>query len=75
MASYSHTEHNQLRFRTREHIVDRYRTGKDLFDRPGETYTFVVNNLDYPRLIRAQPERFIHMTKRANSSNAGFIDI
>lgn len=75
MASYSHTEHNRLEFRTREHIIDRFRTGKDLFDRPGETYVYVDNNLDYPQLVKAQPDRFLYMTKRANSSNAGFIDL
>ena len=75
MSSYSHTEHNRLEFRTREHIIDRFRTGQDLFDRPGETYVYVDNNLDYPQLVKAQPDRFHYMMKRANSSNAGFIDL
>lgn len=74
MASYSHTEHNQNHYRTREHILDRYRHGKDLFDRPGEEYLYLSNNQDYPQLVQSQAERFLYMTKRSNLSNVGFID-
>jgi len=74
MASYSHTEHNEEKFRARDHIIDRYQHGKDLFDRPGEEYIYISNNTELPRLVQFQPERFKFMTQRARLPNAGFID-
>ena len=74
MASYSHTEHNQEQYRTREHILDHYRHGKDLFDRAGEFYTYLPDNRDYPKLVQSEPDRFLYLTKRYNQTNAGFID-
>jgi len=74
IASYSHTEHNQIKFRSREHILNRYRHGKDLFDRSGDEYIYIKNNTDFPELVKLQPERFMYITKRSNLSNVGFID-
>jgi hypothetical protein len=74
MASYSHTEHNQNQFRSREHILNRYRHGKDLFDRPGEEYIYISNNTDYPQLVQFEAERFLYMTRRSNLTDVGFID-
>ena len=73
MASYSHLEHNQVKFQSREHILDRYRYGKDLFDRKGLEYVY-VNNTDYPQLVKLQSERFMFMTNRTKLPNVGFID-
>lgn len=75
MAAYSHTEHNQLQYRTREHILDRYRHGKDLFDRNDQIYRFQENNQDLPQLLKSEPSRFMYMTTRFNTTNAGFIDV
>jgi beta-1,4-mannosyl-glycoprotein beta-1,4-N-acetylglucosaminyltransferase len=75
MASYSHTEHNEIQFRQREHILNRYRYGKDLFDRPGEEYIYIKNNINFPELVKLQSERFMYMTRRSNLINVGFIDV
>lgn len=74
MSSYSHTEHNQIQFRSKEHILNRYRYGKDLFDRHGEEYVYIINNIDFPELVKLQAERFMYMTKRSKLPNVGFID-
>lgn len=74
MASYSHVEHNQDRFRSRDHILNRYRYGQDLFERPNEEYIYIKNNADFPELVKLQSERFMFMTKRTNLTNVGFID-
>jgi len=74
MASYSHTEHNGIKFRSSEQILKRYRYGIDLFDRQGEEYIYINNNTDLPELVKSQPERFLYMTKRSKMYNVGFID-
>jgi hypothetical protein len=74
MASYSHIEHNQAKFHSREHILDRYRYGKDLFDRPNEEYVYVKDNNDFPELVKLQSQRFMYMINRSNLANVGFID-
>jgi len=74
IASYSHTEHNEIKFRSREHILKRYRYGIDLFDRQGEEYIYINNNTDLPELVKSQPERFMYTTKRSKMYNVGFID-
>lgn len=75
MASNSHTELNQARFQTQEHILSRYRQGKDLFDRPGEIYLRVANNKEIPKLVNAQRDRFAYMWNRSVLPNAGFRDV
>jgi beta-1,4-mannosyl-glycoprotein beta-1,4-N-acetylglucosaminyltransferase len=75
MASYSHTEHDRAQFQTQEHILTRYRHGKDLFDRPGEEYVRIENNAEVPELVKAQKRRFLYMTNRSALVNDGFRDI
>ena len=75
MASYSHTEHDRDHFQAQEHILTRYRHGKDLFDRPGEEYKHVKNNDEIPELVKAQQERFIYMINRSALVNVGFRDV
>jgi beta-1,4-mannosyl-glycoprotein beta-1,4-N-acetylglucosaminyltransferase len=75
MASFSHTELNRVQFQAQEHILARYRTGKDLFDRASEVYVRVENNDEIPELVKAQPERFAYMTNRTTLVDVGFRDV
>ncbi|CAF1290412.1 unnamed protein product [Adineta steineri] len=75
LASFSHSELNRAEYHTQEHIIDRYRHGKDLFNRPSEIYIRIENNDEIPELIKAQPERFSYLINRAALVNAGFRDV
>jgi beta-1,4-mannosyl-glycoprotein beta-1,4-N-acetylglucosaminyltransferase len=63
MASYSHEEHNQPRFRGREHIVNAVRRGLDLFQRPDQHYE-LDESLDIPLYLRMNMDRFEFMLDR-----------
>ncbi|KAG0242224.1 hypothetical protein BGW41_004656 [Actinomortierella wolfii] len=74
-SSYSHSEHNQPDFRNEKWIVQHVREGKDLFDRPGQTYEYIANNDDLPKYIDINRDRFAYMLDRKGKSNAGFTNI
>jgi len=60
ISSFSHTELNIAKYCDQNHIIDRFRNGKDLFDRSSEplrrTYS---NETDLPRLLQLQQKRFV----------------
>ncbi|CAF4204669.1 unnamed protein product [Rotaria socialis] len=74
IASFSHTELDIPKFHDQNHIIDRFRNGKDLFDRATEplrrTY---ANETDLPLLVKLKREHFMYMLNRS-SLNAGFRD-
>ncbi|CAF2124155.1 unnamed protein product [Rotaria magnacalcarata] len=75
IASFSHTEFDIPKFRDKNHIIDRFRNGKDLFDRAGELFRRTdANEADLPKLLRVERKRFLYMLNRS-SQNAGFQDV
>ncbi|CAF5169783.1 unnamed protein product, partial [Rotaria magnacalcarata] len=55
IASFSHTEFDIPKFRDKNHIIDRFRNGKDLFDRAGELFRRTdANEADLPKLLRVE---------------------
>ncbi|CAF3755839.1 unnamed protein product [Rotaria socialis] len=75
IASFSHTEFDIPKFRDQNHIIDRFRNGKDLFDRVGERYRRTYpHETGLPKLLRVEPKRFLYMLNRS-SPNAGFRDV
>lgn len=73
MASFSHIWLNQEAYRDPDRIASHVRDGKDLWDRPGEEYERIDDNLDLPPLLLDQPDRFAYLMNR-DGPNAGFQD-
>lgn len=73
MSSFSHQWMNQDFFRDRDRIADYVRQGKDLWDRPTETYARIEDNRDVPNILLRQRERFAYLIDRDGPS-AGFQD-
>jgi len=73
IASFSHTEYNEDRFREPSEIVRRVRNGLDLFDRESETYERVDSRSDIPKYLKDNQEQFSFMIDR-DPSNANFRD-
>lgn len=73
--AYSHTEHNQEKYKDRSWILDRFRNGQDLFEREWDTFEYVENNLDLPQYVLDNQDRFEYMLSRRGKANAGFIDV
>lgn len=73
MASFSHTSLNREEFRNEDRIVDRVRKGLDLWDRKGEEYEILRDNMDFPNWVGENVEKFEYMLRR-KGRNAGFVD-
>ena len=75
MKSFSHTNLNAEKFRSKERIVDHIRNGKDLWDRWFQWYSRVDNNQDLPEYLKEQAKkgRFTYMIDR-DGEGAGFED-
>ncbi|KAI1435047.1 glycosyltransferase family 17 protein [Xylaria sp. CBS 124048] len=73
MASFSHVWMNHDVYRDRDRIADRVRNGKDLWDRDGQSYEKVENNMDVPELLLKEPDRFSWLLNR-DGPTAGFQD-
>jgi beta-1,4-mannosyl-glycoprotein beta-1,4-N-acetylglucosaminyltransferase len=75
IASFSHQEFNQEKFRAPSEIVRRVRNGIDLFDRSSEKYDKQVPARDYPEFLKKgeNAERFRFMVNR-DANNANFLD-
>lgn len=75
IASFSHRELNIPRFQDRNHIIDCFRNGKDLFDRVNEPLRRVnIREIDLPKLLKMEGARFSYMLNRS-FPNAGFLDV
>ncbi|KAH6638392.1 glycosyltransferase family 17 protein [Boeremia exigua] len=75
MQSFSHTNLNAERFRSRDRIVQHIREGKDLWDRWFQWYKRVDGNQDVPEYLKKEAEkgRFGYMINRDDKA-AGFTD-
>jgi beta-1,4-mannosyl-glycoprotein beta-1,4-N-acetylglucosaminyltransferase len=76
IGSFSHTELDIEKYRNQQHIVDRFKNGKDLFDRCRQSLRRTTENeTELPRLLKQQPQRFMYMLNRSSSANAAFRDV
>ncbi|KAF2217356.1 glycosyltransferase family 17 protein [Cercospora zeae-maydis SCOH1-5] len=73
MESFSHSNLNTLENKRAETILERVRTGQDLFGRPREQFEKVDQNADVPRYILSNSQRFDYMLDR-DGLDAGFRD-
>lgn len=75
MKSFSHTNLNAEKFRSKARIAEHIRNGKDLWDRWFQWYARVENNQDLPEYLKEQykKDRFTYMLNR-DGENAGFKD-
>jgi beta-1,4-mannosyl-glycoprotein beta-1,4-N-acetylglucosaminyltransferase len=75
MKSFSHTNLNAEKFRSKERIVEHIRSGKDLWDRWFQWYSRIEDNQDLPEYLKAEAKqgRFMYMINR-DGENAGFED-
>ena len=73
MGRYSHTPLNTEQNRDPETIVARVRNGSDLFGREDMLFDRVVGNVDVPRYILENADRFGYMLNR-DGENAAFQD-
>jgi beta-1,4-mannosyl-glycoprotein beta-1,4-N-acetylglucosaminyltransferase len=73
MSSFSHASLNDERYRDRDRLADRVRSGQDLWDRKGENYVHLANNTDIPPAVLADKARFRYLWDRSGQS-AGFRD-
>ncbi|KAL1601630.1 hypothetical protein SLS60_006545 [Paraconiothyrium brasiliense] len=75
MKSFSHTNLNAEKFRSKERIVEHIRNGKDLWDRWFQWYKRVDKNQDLPEYLKEEVKkgRFMYMIDR-DGENAGFED-
>ncbi|ORY42018.1 hypothetical protein BCR33DRAFT_718648 [Rhizoclosmatium globosum] len=72
--AYSHQEHNQPEFLTRENILNGVRYGFDLFGRTGDQFWVIEENLDVPDYVALNREKYEYMLHRRNVWS-GFIDV
>ncbi|KAJ3072807.1 hypothetical protein HDU99_002093 [Rhizoclosmatium hyalinum] len=72
--AYSHQEHNQPEFLTRENILNGFRYGFDLFGRTGDQFWVIEENLDVPDYVALNREKYEYMLHRRNAWS-GFIDV
>lgn len=73
MSSFSHSRWNKEEFRNKDRIIDRVRSGKDIWDRPGQEYDRVEKNEDVPEFIKKDRKRWAYLLDR-DGQNAGFED-
>ncbi|KAF2689540.1 glycosyltransferase family 17 protein [Lentithecium fluviatile CBS 122367] len=75
MKSFSHTNLNAEKFRSKERIVEHIRNGKDLWDRWFQWYARVDDNQDLPEYLKeeAKKGKFMYMIDR-DGEGAGFED-
>ncbi|KAH8591969.1 glycosyltransferase family 17 protein [Bisporella sp. PMI_857] len=75
MKSFSHTSLNAKHFQDKARMVERVRTGKDLWDREGEMYERIEKNQDMPEFLKGeeQKKKFGYLLDR-DGPNAGFTD-
>ncbi|KAI5294246.1 hypothetical protein KEM52_004393 [Ascosphaera acerosa] len=73
--SYSHQEYNRPEFMDSDRLVQRVRSGMDLFDRERQIYDRVDNNTDVPGYLRRaeNQDRFRYLLDR-DPPNANFED-
>ncbi|KAF4979883.1 hypothetical protein FZEAL_3994 [Fusarium zealandicum] len=73
MASFSHEWMNGERFRDRDRIAGAVRQGVDLWGRKIDKFRRIEDNLDLPRCVLEDKERFRYMLNR-DGETAGFTD-
>lgn len=73
MASFSHMSMNKQKFRDRHRIANAVREGKDLWERKQDVFVRVEENIDVPRYLLENGDRFRYMLNRDGDS-AGFQD-
>lgn len=73
MESFSHTPLNTPENRNERTMLERVRTGQDLFGRKGQDYQRVEGNHDVPAYILERPKEFEYLLNR-DGENAGFRD-
>ena len=75
MKSFSHTNLNAEKFRSKEWIVEHIRNGRDLWDRWFQWYDRVDDNQDLPEYVKEESKqgRFMYMVDR-DGEGAGFED-
>ncbi|WPH04448.1 glycosyltransferase family 17 protein [Acrodontium crateriforme] len=73
MKSFSHVGWNTEANRDTKTIIHRVRNGLDLFGRETELYDRIDNNLDVPRHILQNRDKFQYLVDR-DGANAGFVD-
>ncbi|ORY48436.1 hypothetical protein BCR33DRAFT_735335 [Rhizoclosmatium globosum] len=72
--SYSHQEHNQPEFLTRENILNGFKYGFDLFGRTWDQFEFHPDIQEIPDYVAHNRERFEYMLRRRNEWG-GFYDV
>ncbi|KAJ3291892.1 hypothetical protein HDU79_001924 [Rhizoclosmatium sp. JEL0117] len=72
--SYSHQEHNQPEFLTRENILNGFRHGYDLFGRTYDQFKYIEDNQDLPDYVALNRDKYEYMLYRRNEW-AGFSDV
>jgi beta-1,4-mannosyl-glycoprotein beta-1,4-N-acetylglucosaminyltransferase len=73
LSSFSHVSYNRPEFRDKDAIVRKVRKGLDLFDRKGEIYDKVPDNVDVPLYVINQQDRYAYLLNR-DPGNANFRD-
>jgi len=73
--SYSHEEHNNEKYKTRSWIINSIKEGRDLFERPVDTFIYVPDNQDLPTYVSENRGKFSYMLSRHNKPNAVFLDV
>lgn len=76
LRSFSHTELDVDRYHNVQYIIDRFQHGKNLFHRFKKPYRHLSSNqIELPRLLQVERERFRYMLNRSTMINAGFRDV
>lgn len=73
VTSFSHSEMNQDRFKDQQLIVNRVRSGTDMFDRAEEHFDRIEDNLDVPEFVVKHRDRYAYLLDR-DGPNGGFVD-
>jgi beta-1,4-mannosyl-glycoprotein beta-1,4-N-acetylglucosaminyltransferase len=74
MQSFSHTPLNTPENRDENTMLERVRTGQDLYGRVGQEYERVTDNPDVPQYVLQNQDRFGYMLDR-DGPDAGFKDV
>ena len=74
LSSFSHSGWNRDEFRTTESLIDKFRHGLDLFERPEEVYDRVERNFDVPNYVLQNRDSFRYLLDR-DGEDASFNDL
>jgi beta-1,4-mannosyl-glycoprotein beta-1,4-N-acetylglucosaminyltransferase len=69
ISSFEIAEMDRSEFKSREHVLEALRQGKDVFERPNFSVRYVKIDKSFPAYIQQHPDRWPHLIMRVKGKN------